>query len=160
VSYVRAEAWAISASGLVNVAKTPHATCPPNSDLTTASLTIPALATVQALHAECTLDPSTGYTDASAEISGANLLGGAIRLTDIETRCLATESGLSGSSRVGTLNGQPIGTAPTTVSIPLVATVYLNQTVNGPNGQLAQYSVRVVTLLGQEIVLSGCRMGF
>jgi hypothetical protein len=24
----------------------------------------------------------------------------------------------------------------------------------------AQYSVRVVTLLGQEIILSGCRMGF
>ncbi|MFI7673048.1 choice-of-anchor P family protein [Actinophytocola sp. NPDC049390] len=160
VSYVRAEAWGISASGVITVSKTPHATCPPNSDLTTASLSVPGLATVQALHAECTLDPSTGHTDAAAEISGANLLGGAIRLTDIETRCVATESGLSGSSRVGTLNGQPIGTAPTTVSIPLVATVYLNQTVNGPNGQLAQYSVRVVTLLGQEIVLSGCRMGF
>jgi trimeric autotransporter adhesin len=159
VSYVRAEAWAISASGLINVAKTPHATCPPNTDLTTASLTVPALASVQALHAECTLDPSTGHTDASAEISSATLLGGAIRLSDIETRCVATESGLSGSSRVGTLNGQPIGTGPTTISIPLVATVYLNQTVNGPNGQLAQYSVRVVTLLGQEIVLSGCRMG-
>lgn len=159
VSHVRAEAWAISANGLINVSKTPHSTCPPNSDLTTASLTVPALATVQALHAECTLDPSTGHTDASAEISGATLLGGAIRLSDIETRCVATESGLSGSSRVGTLNGQPIGTRPTTISIPLVATVYLNQTVNGPNGQLAQYSVRVVTLLGQEIILSGCRLG-
>ena len=159
VSYVRAEAWAISASGLINVAKTPHATCPPNSDLTTASLTVPALATVQALHAKCTLDPSTGHTDASAQISGANLLAGAIRISDIETRCVATESGLSGSSRVGTLNGQPIGTGPRTISIPLVATVYLNQTVNGPNGQLTQYSVRVVTLLGQEIILSGCRLG-
>jgi trimeric autotransporter adhesin len=159
VSHVRAEAWAISANGVITVAKTPHATCPPNSDLTTASLTVPALATVRALHAECALDPSTGRTDASAEISGASLLGGAIRLTDIETSCVATESGLSGSSRVGTLNGQPIGTAPTTISIPLVATVYVNQTVNGPNGQLAQYSVRVVTLLGQEIILSGCRLG-
>ena len=159
VSYVRAEAWAISASGLLTVAKTPHATCPPNTDLTTASLNVPGLASVQALHAECALDPSTGHTDASAEISGASLLGGAIRLTDVETRCLATGSGLSGSSRVGTLNGNPIGTAPTTISILGVATVYLNQTVNGPNGQLAQYSVRVVTLLGQEIILSGCRLG-
>ncbi|GAB1515136.1 choice-of-anchor P family protein [Actinophytocola sp. KF-1] len=160
VSHVRAEAWAISASGVVTVTKTPHATCPPSTDLTTASLSVPGLATVQALHAKCALDPSTGHTDAAAEISGANLLGGAIRLTDVETRCVATENGLSGSSRVGTLNGQPIGTGPTTISIPLVATVYLNQTVNGPNGQLAQYSVRVVTLLGQEIILSGCRMGF
>lgn len=159
VSHVRAEAWAISASGLLTVTKTPHATCPPNSDLTTATLTVPALATVQALHAECTLDPSTGHTDASAEISSATLLGGVVRVSDVETDCMARESGLSGSSRVGTLNGRPIGTAPTTISIPGVATVYLNQTVNGPNGQLAQYSVRVVTLLGQEIILSGCRLG-
>ncbi len=73
---------------------------------------------MQALHAECSLEPSTGNTDASAEISGANLLGGVIRLTDIETSCVATENGLVGSSRVGTLNGQPIGTPPTTISIP------------------------------------------
>lgn len=159
VSYLRAEAWAISASGLVNVAKTPHATCPPNSDLTTASVTVPGLASVQALHAECTLNPDTGETDASAEISGANLLGGAIRITDIETRCLATENGLSGSSRVGTINGQPIGTAPATINILGVAAVHVNQTVTTPDGRLAQYAVRVVTLLGQEIILSGCQLG-
>lgn len=49
------------------------------------------------------------------------MLGGAIRVSDVETRCVATGS--------------------------------------GPNGQLARYSVRVVTLLGQEIVLPGCRTG-
>ncbi|MCT2583589.1 choice-of-anchor P family protein [Actinophytocola gossypii] len=159
VSYVRAEAWAISANGLVTVGKTPHATCPPNSDLTTADLDLAPLATVRALHAECTLDADTGHTDASAEISGATLLGGAISISDIETRCVATESGLSGSSRVGTLNGRPIGTAPTTITLLGLATVHLNQTVTGPDGRLAQYAVRVVTLLGQEIVLSGCRLG-
>jgi hypothetical protein len=159
VSYVNAEAWGISAAGLVTVAKTPHATCPPNSDLTTASVTVPALASVQALHAECTLDAGTGHTDASAEISGASLLGGAINITDIESRCLATEAGLSGSSRVGTINGQPIGVAPRTINILGVAAVHVNQTVTGPDGRLAQYAVRVVTLLGQEIILSGCRVG-
>ncbi|HEX6352526.1 choice-of-anchor P family protein [Actinophytocola sp.] len=159
VSFVRAEAWGISASGLINVAKTPHATCPPNSDLTTASVTVPGLASVEALHAECTLDPDTGNTDASALISGANLLGGAIRITDIETQCLATEAGLSGSSRVGTINGRPIGTAPATINIIGVAAVHVNQTVTTPDGRLAQYAVRVVTLLGQEIILSGCQLG-
>lgn len=159
VSYVNAEAWGISASGLVNVAKTPHATCPPDSDRTTASITVPALASVQALHAECTLDTGTGHTDASAEITGASLLGGAIRITGIESRCLATEDGLSGSSRVGTVNGQPIGVAPRTINILGVAAVHVNQTVTGPGGRLAQYAVRVVTLLGQEIILSGCRLG-
>ncbi|WP_424186398.1 PKD domain-containing protein [Actinokineospora sp. G85] len=160
VSHVRAEAWAISASGLLTVAKTPHATCPPSSDKTTASLNVLGLASVQALHADCFLDAQTGRTDAGAEVSSASLLGGAITLSDIETSCVANETGLSSSSRVGTLNGTPIGTGPVTIGIPGVATVHLNQTVIGPNGQRAQYAARVVTLLGQEIVVSGCRMGF
>ena len=54
------------ASRLLAPGDTPHATCPPNSDPTTASLTVPGLASVQALHAECTLESSTGHTDASA----------------------------------------------------------------------------------------------
>jgi hypothetical protein len=40
-----------------------------------------------------------------------------------------------------------------------VATVYYNQTVTTPSGELSQYAVRVVTLLGQEIVLAGCHLG-
>ncbi|MFJ1766780.1 PKD domain-containing protein [Amycolatopsis sp. NPDC088138] len=160
VLFVNAEAWAISASGLVTVAKTPLAGCPPSSDKTTASVNVLGLASVNALHAQCTLDVATGRTNASATVSGASLLGGLISVTDIETSCVANEQGLSGSSRVGKINGQVIGTAPVTIGIPGVATVYANQTVAGPNGQLAQYSVRVVTLLGQEIILSGCRMGF
>ncbi|MGM1063238.1 choice-of-anchor P family protein, partial [Saccharothrix sp. Mg75] len=155
VSHVRAEAWGISASGLVAVAKTPHATCPPSSDRTTATVTVPGLASVQALHADCSPDPTTGRTDAGAEISSASLLGGAVTVSDLEVSCLATEEGLSTGSRVGSLNGRPIGTGPATVGIPGVATVHLNQEVVGPNGQLARYAVRVVTLLGQEIVLSG-----
>ncbi|WP_326568733.1 PKD domain-containing protein [Amycolatopsis rhabdoformis] len=160
VSYVRAEAWSLSASGLINVSKTPLAGCPPNSDHTTATVNVLGLASVQALHADCTLDASTGRTNAGALVSGASLLGGVISLKDIQTSCVADGTGLHGSSRVGTLNGQPIGTGPATIGIPGVATVHLNETVTGPNGQLAQYAVRVVTLLGQEIVLSGCRMGF
>jgi hypothetical protein len=159
VSFVRAEAWALSANGLITVAKTPHATCPPNTNLTTATITVPGLASVQALHAECTLNAGTGRTDASARVDGASLLGGVISVTNLETHCVANEQGLSGSSRVGTLNGRPIGTQPATISIPLVATVHLNQSVVGPNGQFAHYAVRVVTLLGQEIILSGCRLG-
>ncbi|MEA5362270.1 PKD domain-containing protein [Amycolatopsis sp., V23-08] len=160
VTFVNAEAWALSASGPVTVAKTPLAGCPPSSDKTTASVNVLGLASVNALHAQCALDVDTGRTNASATVSGASLLGGLISVTDIETSCVANEQGMSGSSRVGKINGQVIGTAPVTIGIPGVATVYANQTVAGPNGQLAQYAVRVVTLLGQEIVLSGCRMGF
>ncbi|WP_221447282.1 PKD domain-containing protein [Saccharothrix violaceirubra] len=160
VSYVRAEAWSLSSSGLLSVSKRPHATCPPSSDLTTQTVNILGLGSVKALHADCALDVRDGRTDAGAEVSSASLLGGAVTVSDIEVNCTADGSGLAGSSRVGTLNGQQIGTTPRTIGIPGVATVHLNQAVVGPNGQYAHYAVRVVTLLGQEIVLSGCRMGF
>lgn len=159
VVYLRGEAWALSASGLINVAKTPHAQCPPNEDKTVATVNVLGLASVNALHADCTLNPDTGRTVASARVEGATLLGGAIKLNAIEASCVSDANGITGSSKVGTLNGQPIGTGPATIGIPGVATVHLNETATGPNGQLIQNAVRVRTLLGQEIVLSACRLG-
>lgn len=159
VVYLRGEAWALNATGLITVAKTPHAQCPPNEDKTVASVNVLGLASVNALHADCTLDPDTGRTVASARVEGATLLGGAIKLNAIEAKCVSDAGGVTGSSKVGTLNGQPIGTGPATIGIPGVATVHLNETVTGPNGQLVQNAVRVRTLLGQEIVLSACRLG-
>ncbi|GHH41445.1 vWA domain-containing protein [Lentzea cavernae] len=159
VVYLRGEAWALNATGLINVAKTPHAQCPPNEDKTVAAINVLGLASVNALHADCTLDANTGRTVASARVEGASLLGGAITLNAIEATCVSDGNGVTGSSKVGTLNGQPIGTGPVTVGVPGVATVHLNETATGPNGQLIQNAVRVRTLLGQEIVLSACRLG-
>lgn len=159
VVYLRGEAWALNATGLINVVKTPHAQCPPNEDKTVAKIDVLGLASVNALHADCTLDPDTGRTVASARVEGATLLGGAIKLNAVEASCVSDASGIVGSSKVGTLNGQPIGTGPATIGIPGVATVHLNETATGPNGQLIQNAVRVRTLLGQEIILSACRLG-
>ena len=159
VIFLPAEAWAISASGVVTIAKTPHAVCPPDADLTQVGVNVPGVANVSALNASCTVDPATGTTHADASVDGASLLGGLISITNIETSCVAGPNGVSGSSRVGTINGQPIGTVTGSISIPLVATVFFNQTVNGPNGSLTQHAIRVVTLLGQEIILAGCRVG-
>ncbi|GLY50117.1 choice-of-anchor P family protein [Lentzea sp. NBRC 102530] len=159
VVYLRGEAWALNATGLINVAKTPHAQCPPNENKTVASVNVLGLAQVNALHADCTLDPNTGRTVASARVEGASLLGGAITLNAIEAKCESDANGVVGSSKVGTLNGQPIGTGPATIGIPGVATVHVNETATGPNGQLIQNAVRVRTLLGQEIILSACRLG-
>ena len=100
-----------------------------------------------------------GRTLATSSVSNASLLAGLISISTIESRCEASAAGIFRSSRVGTINGTPIGTAPGSISIPLVATVFFNQTVNGPNGQLTQHAIRVVTLLGQEIILAGCRLG-
>lgn len=159
VVYLRGEAWALNATGLITVAKTPHAQCPPNEDKTVAAITVLGLASVNALHSDCTLNADTGATVASARVEGATLLGGAIKLNAIEAKCVSDANGITGSSKVGTLNGQPIGTGPATVGIPGVATVHLNETATGPNGQLIQNAVRVRTLLGQEIILSACRLG-
>ncbi|MCR3754263.1 choice-of-anchor P family protein [Lentzea californiensis] len=159
VVYLRGEAWALGATGLITVAKTPHAQCPPNEDKTVTAVNVLGLASVNALHADCTLDANTGRTVASARVEGASLLGGVIKLNAIEAKCESDANGVTGSSKVGTLNGQPIGTGPATVGIPGVATVHLNETATGPNGQLIQNAVRVRTLLGQEIILSACRLG-
>lgn len=159
VIHLNGEAWALSASGLITVGKTPHTQCPPNQDKTTATLNVLGLATVKALHADCTLDPATGRTTARAKIEGATLLGGLIKLNAIESTCVSHAGGITGSSQVGSLNGAPIGTEPATIGIPGVATVHLNETTTGPNGQLVQNAVRVQTLLGQQIILGACRLG-
>ncbi len=159
VIYVPGEAWAISAGGVVTIPRTPYAGCPPNSSHTLAGLNVPGVANVTALNADCTMDPLTGTTVAEASVDGASLLGGLISITNIETSCRAGADGFFGSSRVGTINGRPIGTSSGSISIPLVATIHYNQTVTTPSGELFQYAIRVTTLLGQEIVLSGCHVG-
>ncbi len=159
VIYLRGEAFALAATGLVTVAKTPHATCPPNEDKTVATVTVLGLATVQALHADCALDAATGTTVATAKVDGASLLGGAITIANIESRCESGAPGVFGSSRVGTINGTPIGTGSGSLGIPGVAQVFYNETTTTPSGQLVQNAIRVRTLLGQEIILSGCRLG-
>jgi hypothetical protein len=82
-----------------------------------------------------------------------------IRISAIESSCAADASGVVRSSRVGTINGTPIGIGSGSLGIPGVAQVFYNETANGPGGQLVQNAVRVRTLLGQEIILAGCRLG-
>jgi hypothetical protein len=159
VIFLPAEAWAISATGLVTIAKTPHAVCPPDANLTQVGVNLPGVAVVNALNARCSVHPTTGVTTASSSVDSASLLGGLITISNIESTCHAGADGITGSSRVGTINGQPIGTGSGSISIPLVATVFFNQTVTNASGQLFQHAIRVQTLLGQQIILAGCRVG-
>ena len=159
VIFLPGEAFAIQATGLVSIPKTPLATCPPNSALTQVGLNVPAVANLGVLNASCTLDPATGTTTATASVDSASLLGGAIRLTNISSTCVSGPGGVTRSSTVGTINGVPIGVGSGSLTIPLVATVRYNETTT-VNGKLAQNAIRVTTLLGtQEIILAGCRLG-
>ncbi|MGH3680088.1 MAG: choice-of-anchor P family protein [Natronosporangium sp.] len=158
VVHLPAEAFAISANGPVTILKTPHATCPPDESLTLAALTT-GLVNLDALNAECTVDPDTGATVASASVDEASLLGGVINITNIQSTCEADADGITRTSSVGTINGIEIGTGSGSITIPLVATIHFNETTTNAEGQLIQNAIRVQTLLGQQIILASCRLG-
>jgi hypothetical protein len=140
----------------------PNKTCPANSAQTMVGVNLAPLVTTGVLNASCNVDPNTGTTVAQSSVDGATLLGGAIRLTAVTSTCTSTAGGVTRSSNVvGTINGQPITAGPATIGIPGVATVHLNESTTGPNGQLVQNAVRVqvLGLLGivtQTVVLSSC----
>ncbi|HEV8558822.1 MAG TPA: choice-of-anchor P family protein [Actinophytocola sp.] len=157
VIYLPGEAFALQANGLITIPKTPLATCPPDESKTIASLSL-GIGSVTALHAECTVDLNDGTTRASATVGSANLLGGLIRITDISSTCVAGASGITRSSTVGSINGIPIGLGSGSLGIPGVATVFYNETTT-IGGRPAQNAIRISTLLGQEIILAGCRLG-
>jgi trimeric autotransporter adhesin len=159
VIFLPAEAFAIQATGLVTIPKTPHATCPPDETLTQVGLNVPGVANLGVLNASCTINPATGTTTATASVDSASLLGGAITITNISSTCVSGPDGITRSSTVGTINGVPIGIGPGSINIPLVATVRFNETAT-VNGKLVQNAIRVTTLLGtQEIILASCRLG-
>lgn len=158
VVYLKGEAFALAATGPVTIAKTPLATCPPNESKTIASVNLGIVST-GALNANCTLDPATGRTDAAASVDHASLLGGLITIGAVQSQCVADANGITGTSTVATINGRPIGSGSGSLGIPGVAQVFYNETTTGPNGQLVQNAIRVHTLLGQDIILAGCRLG-
>lgn len=158
VTFLPGEAFAIEANGLLTIPKTPHATCPPDESLTQAQLNVPGLATANALNADCTVDAESGETIASASVDEASLLGGLITITNIESTCQSNADGITRTSSVGTINGTEIGVGSGSITIPLVASVFFNETTT-VDGRLAQNAIRVQTLLGQEIILAGCRLG-
>jgi hypothetical protein len=158
VIFLPGEAFAIEANGPVTIPKTPHATCPPDESLTQVQLNA-AIATVNALNADCTVDPGTGETIAAASVEEASLLGGVVTISNIESTCQSSAEGITRSSSVGTINGVPIGLGSGSITIPLVAQVFYNETTTTADGKLAQNAIRVRTLLGQEIILAGCRLG-
>ncbi len=157
-----AGAFAIEGKGLITIARTPHVTCPPNGSQTVVGVNLAPLVSTGVLNASCTMDPNTGNTVAQSSVDGATLLGGAIQLSVITSNCTSTASGVTRSSNVvGTINGTPITAGPATIGIPGVATIHLNESTTGPNGQLVQNAIRVevLGLLGivtQTVILSSC----
>jgi len=156
VSAVPGAAFGLRATGPVTVAATPQVSCPPDQAKTTAALHT-LVVSITGLSASCHIDPGTGVTTASASAGTITALG-LIHLSGVESTCTSTADGLSGSSRVASINGRPIGSGPGSINILGVAQVFFNQTVTG-NGQLTQNAIRIHTLLGEDIILASCHLG-
>jgi hypothetical protein len=168
VIFLPGSAFAIEATGLITVPRTPNVICPPNNSQSQPQLNV-GVGTINGLNASCTLDPTVGHTTATSSITDAKLLGGVITISTSESRCEASAAGIVRSSRVGTINGIPIGTGSGSIAIPGVAQVFFNETTTNASGQSVQNAIRVVKppviilgivlVPGQEITLAGCRLG-
>ncbi|MDI1465397.1 choice-of-anchor P family protein [Catellatospora sp. KI3] len=163
VVYGPAGAFALEATGLVTVPRTPEAVCPPGAVRTQAAVNLAPLLTTGVLNASCVA--ADGTTTARASVDGARLLGGAIQLSAVSSTCTSGSSGTTRASQVvGSINGAPINAGPATIGIPGVAVVHLNESATGPGGRLVQNAVRVEVLglfgiVTQQIVLGSCYLG-
>lgn len=140
-------AFAIEASGLLaTIPRQPHVQCPPGGSATSATIST-AVGQITGFNASCRTDPVTGTTVTTASMASANLLGGALRITDIRSSCTAGPGGISCTSSVGSVNGIPIGSAQVTLDILGVGRVALNEAQSNGPGRPVRNAVRVVTLL-------------
>jgi Ca2+-binding RTX toxin-like protein len=110
---------------------------------------------------------ATGVTAQSGVVAPVFVgLFGGIQVTSLtaqaQDRCVSGSATPSSSSQVLglTVNGKSYGTisTPLTVSIPLVGTLYLNQTVSG-NGNVAQRALELSGLDGTDLVLGEASVG-
>lgn len=167
VTFLPGEAFGLSATGLVNVAKTPLSTCPPNAPDKSAAVLNTLLATANGLNSGCVEDASTGTTTAVASIDRATVLA-LVNIENIKSTCVAGAGGISRTSTVGTINGMPIGTLSGSINVGLLQ-VYFNELTTEPGGKLVLNAVRVfkpatvvlgiTTVPAQEVILAGCRLG-
>ncbi|MFC7614376.1 NucA/NucB deoxyribonuclease domain-containing protein [Actinokineospora soli] len=117
VIYVPGSGYGAHVSGLITVPRSPNVHCPPSDTQSTATLST-LVGTIEALTVACHLDTQQGRTTVNTTVAGASLLGGAVRITDIESSCTAGADGITRASRVGTINGVPIGSGRGSLSVP------------------------------------------
>jgi hypothetical protein len=158
------EAYGIQATGVVTIAKEPDATVATPSPTDVANASVAGLITLGVLHAAVT-QTANSETATSTVASVAPALLSTLGLTTgpITTTCTAT----AGETTVGSVNiaNGTLGTtvlngaiAPnTTITVPLVATVVLNeQTPASPGtGDLVVNAVHITLLGGTQDVIIG-----
>lgn len=160
--------------GFAAVPATPSSAYPTGGTVTTAGIAVGPFASSATLTATTAGDPSTGTSSASATVEqlGVTLpLGNSIALTGINSTCNATPTGATGSGTIATgrvtLLGLPgINLAAnagknTTVSVPGVATIVLNQQSTDTNGVLTVNALHITLLggAGANIIIGQAKCG-
>jgi hypothetical protein len=157
VVYVPGAGFAIEATGLLEVDRTPDVRCPPDDAQSTATLNT-LVGRVGALNVSCAVSTTTGRTEVETSVADVTLLSGLVRITDIQSTCTADAEGIGRSSRVGTINGIPIGAGSGSLSVLGLAEVSYNESTTDAEGRLVQNAIRV-RAAGQEVVVGSCRLG-
>lgn len=165
---INADAYNISASGPIHYAPHLWANCLgfPSYSNKTFSLSIPGIGTVALPASACGVSDQDDSAFGFQSATGASLLGGKIVLGAVTSACYTDAAGnTTVGSTVAFLNGKAIGNTPLTISLPGIATVYLNknsETYDPESGltTLRSIAVQVVvpaktaTLLGHTYVIS------
>lgn len=157
VVYVPGAGFAIEATGLLEVDRTPDVRCPPDDAQSTAALNT-LVGRVGALNVSCTVSTTTGRTEVETSVADVTLLNGLVRITDIQSTCTADAEGIERSSLVGTINGIPIGAGSGSLSVLGLVEVAYNESTTDAEGRLVQNAIRV-RAAGQEVVVGNCRLG-
>lgn len=167
----------VSLAGASVLSPTPTVTLPPSGarqQTTLASVTVPGgVLTAHALNVETNGDPSKGTSHSQASVSNvtafSNLVPTLLTAKTITASCDATPSGETGSATIvdGVVSGVPVLTTNpspnTTISVPGVATVVLNQQVHNSDGSLTVNAVHITVLPtvngGADVVLASATCG-
>ena len=161
----QANAFVVSAEalgGFAAVPPTPTSTYAPGGTTTAVDLHVGPFASNATATATTTGDPATGDSSATATVDqlGVTIPGATIALTGIRSTCTATPTGATGNGVIATgsvsLLHIPVpitlaaDAAPnTTVTVPRIATIVLNQQVtNPPTGVLTVDALHITLLTG------------
>jgi hypothetical protein len=154
------EAFGIEGTGLLGIPPTPDATLTTPNPADVASIGIPTVLTAGTLSASVTSNSATAAVQSLSAGTGVPILG-AITGSVITSSCLAQSDGTFvrttsiGALTIGGTTLAPGTIAPNTVflSIPLVATVTLNQQITGPiTGSEEVNAIHIALLVSGETI--------
>jgi hypothetical protein len=156
---VTAQAYNLIAVGaLVNIPPVDPANCAQgqNVDITAPTVTVPQIATVNALASTCLipLPEVPNNTQATASAAKVSLLNGAIVITGVRTQCFTNSDGVvTAESTVATVNGLKVSLGAVNITIPGIATIALDQNSQNPAHPVAGQitTVRSVGVLVQVL---------